>query len=99
MTSEFTNYANVFHSYFPPFQIVCSYFIYQLRFIVILACQLSGVVAIFVIIIYPDLAQERCNTENTFLFFFFEVLFSLTLTKHPSIKLHFFKKECACVPS
>lgn len=52
MTSEFTNYANVFHSYFPPFQIVCIYFIYQLHFIVVLVCQLSRVVTIFVIIIY-----------------------------------------------
>lgn len=91
----------MYFSYFPPFQIVCSYFIYQLCFLVVLVCQLSGVVAIFVIIIYPDLAQESCNTENCLFVFFFEVLFSLTLTKHtyPSINLHFFKKKCPFIPS
>lgn len=50
---------------FPPLQIICGYFIYQLHFIMILVCQLSVVVTIFAINIQSVLAQQEGYTENS----------------------------------
>lgn len=50
---------------FSPLQIICGYFIYQLRFIMILVCQLSVVVAIFAINIQSVLAQQEGYTKNS----------------------------------